>query len=227
MKTVCVSGHFNPLHSGHLDMINEARTLGDRLVVIVNNDEQVKLKGAVPFMNQEERANIIRNLKAVDEVVISIDTDKTVRETLRLIKPNIFANGGDKTEGNTPENDVCAELGTEQVWGTGGDKTQSSSLLKENAKIRYERPWGYYEILFTSPTITVKKLVFKPGGSTSLQSHKNRDEHWFTIKGDIQSLTGKMINKRGERHQIFSREGGELIEVMEGGYDELDIERYG
>jgi len=207
-------------------MINEASRLGNKLVVIVNNDKQQKLKGSVPFMSEEERATIIRNLKAVDEVVISIDTDTTVCETLRLIKPDIFANGGDRKADNTPENEVCRELGIEQVWGIGGDKVQSSSWLKEK-RLRYERPWGFYEILFTSPTITVKRLVFNPGGSTSLQTHEHRDEYWFPIKGDIQSLTGRMENKRGERHQIFSRFGGELIEVMVGEYDENDIQRYG
>ena len=132
-STVVVSGYFNPLHVGHLDMIEGARKLGDRLVVIVNNDYQVALKGSVPFMRAEERVRIVQALAAVDDVVLSIDVDKTVCETLRMIKPDMFANGGDRPDtASIPETSVCEELGIEMVFGIG-DKIQSSSWLIENA----------------------------------------------------------------------------------------------
>lgn len=126
---VAVSGYFNPLHVGHLVMISGAKKLGDRLVAIINNDVQVKLKGSVPFMSLADRAKIIRALRDVDEVFISIDTDRTVCKSLRKIKPDIFANGGDrKSVGDVPEYEVCQKYGIKMVDGIG-KKTRASSVL--------------------------------------------------------------------------------------------------
>lgn len=96
MKIVCTSGYFNPLHKGHVEYLEKAKELGNYLVVIVNNDHQRALKGSKEFMDQEERMTIVRALRCVDEVVLSVDTDSTVCETLRKIKPHIFAKGGDR-----------------------------------------------------------------------------------------------------------------------------------
>lgn len=129
-KTVCVSGYFNPLHKGHIDLFQNAKALGGRLVVIINNDDQVKLKGSIPFMDAAERAIIIKNLRMVDEAVVSIDTDKTVCKTLEKVHPDVFANGGDrKNEQDIPEADVCERLGIEMVFNVGGEKTQASSKI--------------------------------------------------------------------------------------------------
>lgn len=128
--TVCTSGYYNPVHKGHLKLFEEAKKLGDRLVVIINNDEQVKLKGSKVFMDEEERCAIIKALKPVDEVILSIDKDKTIIKTLTMIKPNIFAKGGDSTPNNVPEKGVCEKYGIKIVYGVGGDKIQSSSWLK-------------------------------------------------------------------------------------------------
>ncbi|MFA4871561.1 MAG: adenylyltransferase/cytidyltransferase family protein [Patescibacteria group bacterium] len=133
MKKVAVSGYFNPLHVGHLQMIREAKKLGDYLVVIVNNNEQVKLKGSIPFMTEQDRAEIVRALKDVDEVFIAIDKDRSVCESLRAVKPDIFANGGDRNAGNIPEAAVCEELGIEIIDNVGGGKIRSSSELLKNA----------------------------------------------------------------------------------------------
>lgn len=132
-KLVAVSGYFNPLHSGHLNLFEKAKKLGDRLMVIVNNDEQVKLKGSVPFMTETERLQIISGLKYVDGVVLSIDKDSSVCKTLRFLHPDIFANGGDRAMENTPEIFVCKELGIKTVFGIGGGKIQSSSELIKSA----------------------------------------------------------------------------------------------
>lgn len=126
MKIVATSGYFNPLHIGHLKLIKEAKALGDYLVVIVNNDEQVKLKGSKIFQDENERVEIVKALKYVDKVVLSIDKDRTIRETLKKINPDIFAKGGDSTPENTPEKDLV-----NVVYGVGGDKIQSSSWLKK------------------------------------------------------------------------------------------------
>lgn len=130
---VAVSGYFNPLHVGHLEMIEKAKKLGDYLIVIVNNDKQVKLKGRVPFMNEKDRIKIIKALKDVDEVFLSIDKDKTVCKSLSKIKPDIFANGGDRKNLNdVPEYNICQKLNIKMVDGLG-KKIRSSSILIANA----------------------------------------------------------------------------------------------
>ena len=133
--TVCVSGYFNPLHKGHIRYFKEARALGDYLIVIVNTDRQVKLKGSKPFMDQDERLEIVSAVKYVDKAVLSIDEDKSVVQTLKLVKPDIFAKGGDRTIDNIPEKEICDKLGIKLVEMVGGTKVQSSSSLLKNIKI--------------------------------------------------------------------------------------------
>ena len=125
MIKVCTSLYGNPIHKGHVRLMEEARKLGDYLVVIVNNDKQVALKGSKVFMDEQERCEIVKALRCVDEVVLSIDEDRTVRKTLESIKPDIFAKGGDSTDENVPEKGICPI-----VFGVGGGKIQSSSWLK-------------------------------------------------------------------------------------------------
>lgn len=130
---VAVSGYFNPIHIGHIRMFEQAKKLGDKLIVIVNNDKQVKLKGSTPFMNEKERVEIVKSIKPVDKVILSIDKDKTVCQTLKLIKPDIFAKGGDSNRDNTPEIQICEEINCKIVFNIGhGGKIQSSSWLLES-----------------------------------------------------------------------------------------------
>jgi len=134
---VVVSGYFNPLHVGHLEMIEKSKKLGDKLVVIVNNDHQVKLKGSVPFMSLPDRVRIIGALRAVDEVFVSIDRDKTVCKSLTKIHPDIFANGGDrKSLGDVPEYPICQKLGITMVDGLGRKIRASSELIKKAAEAK-------------------------------------------------------------------------------------------
>lgn len=133
-KTVIVSGYFDPLHVGHLDYLEAAAELGDELWVIVNNDEQAKLKKQKPFMRVHERARIIGSLKCVDQVRISFDHDKTILQTLEWLTAHaphefLFAKGGDSTPENTPETSLCDRIGLEIRFGVGGQKVQSSSWL--------------------------------------------------------------------------------------------------
>ncbi len=129
-RVVAVSGGFDPLHIGHLRMIQAAKALGTRLVVIVNRDEFLKQKKGYVFMPLEERMEILRGLRDVDEVVAAVDSDHTVCETLRLVKHHVFANGGDRRdEAVIPEAGVCRELGIEMIFNVGGGKVQSSSGL--------------------------------------------------------------------------------------------------
>ena len=130
---VCVSGYFSPFHKGHLEYLEKSKKLGDKLVVIVNNDKQSYLKKGSSFMKEDERLEIIRALKCVDYAVLSIDDDRTVCKTLRSVRPHIFTNGGDQNNTTIPENKLCEELGINLVDGLG-DKIQSSSWLIEKIK---------------------------------------------------------------------------------------------
>jgi len=137
MKIAIVSGYFNPLHGGHLDMIEQAAKLGDKLIVIVNNDVQQVLKKGKIILDQDNRMRLMRALRDVDEVVLSIDTEPPVIKTLGLIAdkyPNdelIFANGGDRdSEKVIPETDVCNKRHIEMVFGLGA-KVDSSTRINQ------------------------------------------------------------------------------------------------
>ena len=134
-NAVIVSGYFNPIHKGHIEYINLSKKDADYLIVIVNNDFQRKLKGSKEFMNENERQIILNNIKAVDKVYLSIDKDKSVRETLKLISHEIgakynlfFANGGDQNNDSIAEKDICNKLKIKLIDNMG-DKIQSSSWL--------------------------------------------------------------------------------------------------
>lgn len=131
---VAVSGYFNPIHVGHLNIFRKAKELGDYLVVIINNDHQVKLKGSVPFLSELDRVQIVKAIKWVDKVLLSIDMDKSVCKSLRKINPDIFANGGDRNQKNVLENKVCNELKIKMIDNVGGKKIQSSSILLNKVK---------------------------------------------------------------------------------------------
>jgi D-beta-D-heptose 7-phosphate kinase/D-beta-D-heptose 1-phosphate adenosyltransferase len=138
---VAVSGGFDPIHVGHVRYINEAKALGDELVVILNNDNWLNKKKGYAFMPELERKEVIEAIRGVDRVVLTKHVegtkDMSVCDSLREIKPDIFANGGDrKPDGDpVPEVQVCAELGIEMVYNVGfGGKVQSSSWLVNNAE---------------------------------------------------------------------------------------------
>lgn len=127
-RIVCVSGYFNPLHAGHIEYFEKSKALGDKLIVIVNNDKQSFLKKGSSFMPENERLTIIRSLRIVDFAILSIDEDRTVCKTLESVRPHIFSNGGDQTNDSIPEGPVCEKLGIQMIDGLG-DKIQSSSWL--------------------------------------------------------------------------------------------------
>ena len=146
-RIIVISGYFNPLHVGHLDYMEQAKKLGDKLIVIVNNDHQVKIKRSTPFMNESDRMRIVKSVRCVDNVVLSLDRDATVVKTLKsvhemynlqrgwVVRSNfdvIFANGGDRQEDSTPEEEFCRQVGIETVYGVGGGKRESSSSLIGN-----------------------------------------------------------------------------------------------
>jgi len=126
MISVVASGYFDPLHVGHIEYLELAKKLGDKLIVIINNDIQAQLKKSRSFMSEQDRMKIIGSLKCVDEVFLSIDKDKTQCKSLKFLKPNIFANGGDRNNDEIPESDICKKLNIKIVDGLG-DKIRSSS----------------------------------------------------------------------------------------------------
>ena len=134
-KAIIVSGYFNPIHKGHLEYFNDAKAMADKLFVIVNNDHQRELKGSKEFQNENERMTIVSNIKAVDKAILSIDTDRTVCATIKMIAEQFgdefelgFANGGDQNNDTIPEKPVCEQMNVALIDGLG-DKIQSSSWL--------------------------------------------------------------------------------------------------
>lgn len=135
---VAVSGGFDPVHIGHVRLFNEARKLGDELVVILNNDNWLRMKKGEPFMSEIERKEILESFRAVARVIITKhkpnDSDRSVCRELEKLRPDIFANGGDRHSGNIPEYALCEQLGIKMVFNVGqGGKVQSSSWLVKQA----------------------------------------------------------------------------------------------
>ena len=134
-KVVIVSGYFNPIHKGHLELFKKSQEHGDFLIVIVNSDKQRKLKGSLEFMDENERLMIVQAIKYVCHAFISIDQDRTQIESLKYLHKQFgsiwdlhFVNGGDQNNDTIPESVICNELGIILVDGVG-DKVQSSSWL--------------------------------------------------------------------------------------------------
>ena len=128
LTTVAVSGYFDPIHVGHLEFLELAKKLGDTLTVIINNNLQAELKKGSTFMDEKDRMEIVAALRCVDEVFLSIDTDKSVCKSLERIKPDIFANGGDRLLDEIPETAVMKKYNIKMVDGLGSKIRSSSDL---------------------------------------------------------------------------------------------------
>ena len=134
-EIIIVSGYFNPLHKGHIELFHKAKERGNLLFIIVNNDKQRILKGSKKFMNQEERMLILKELSITDEIFLSKDQDLTVCKTLEKLYDKYssnhklyFANGGDQNNDFIPESKICKKLGIKLIDGLGS-KIQSSSWI--------------------------------------------------------------------------------------------------
>ena len=149
MKVVIISGFFNPLHGGHLDMIEAAAKLGDRLVVVVNNDVQQQLKKGKIILDEDNRTRLIRALRDVDEVILSIDNEPPVIKTLEFLAKQYhgeditFANGGDRDSVKAiPETEICEKYGITLVFGVG---TDIRGLVKPDSSTRINQELGLQE----------------------------------------------------------------------------------
>ena len=234
MKKVVVSGGFDPVHAGHLELLEEARKLGSQLTVILNSDKFLKEKKGYIFMPFAERKTILLGFSCVDKVIKCIDKDQTVCQTLKKLKErneiDIFANGGDRESVNDiPEYRICKENGIQMIFDVGGGKIQSSSnLIKQFKNYLENRPWGYFENLLEEKKIKVKKLVIFPNQKISVQYHNYRSEKWYISKGkgNVFIDDKKFACKKGslfniEQKQVHSIENTgksnlEIIEIQTG-----------
>jgi cytidyltransferase-like protein len=193
-KIVLVTGGFDPLHSGHIAYFKAAKAFGSKLVVGINSNEWLIRKKSRAFMDWSERAEIIRNLSMVDEVIAFDDSDGSASDAILQLATKhpeatiVFANGGDRHASNIPvaEQRVLGKL-TNVAWefGVGGiDKMNSSSwILAEWKSPKTERQWGYYRVLHDVKGCKVKELTVDPGKSLSMQRHKMRHEYWLVSEG--------------------------------------------
>lgn len=225
MKTiVVVSGGFDPVHSGHIKLINSAKKLGDMLIVGINSDEWLARKKGRAFMPWQERLAVLNNLASVDEVYTFDDEDGTACHLLHQVRAHyptdkiIFANGGDRTRENIPEMSVT---GVEFVFGVGGeDKANSSSwILQEWKAPKTERAWGYYRVLHEAGAqVKVKELTVEPGQRLSMQRHQQRAEHWFVSEGTATVYT---VNRKSDMELLGEFDTHQHIHIDRGEWHQL------
>jgi cytidyltransferase-like protein len=217
-KRIALSGGFDPIHPGHIAMIEAARAWGE-VHLIVNSDAWLIRKKGFFFQPWEDRKKILEaytpHIHAVD------DADGTVCEALRRIRPEYFGNGGDRGMTNTPELTVCEEIGIESVFGLGGGKYSSSSVI--NGRERVTTRWGHYDVLLDMAHIKVKVLHLDGGKTLSLQRHGNRSEFFFMPNGEVR------MNLPHVWHTLTAPAHASLtvLEVQVGESHEGDIERIG
>lgn len=232
---------FDPLHSGHIAYFEEAKKLGDILVVGVNSDEWLARKKGQPFMNINERITIVKSLAVVDAVIVFDDSDGSACKAIEYCLDTysnsevIFANGGDRTNSNIPEMKVKNDR-LSFVFGVGGEHKMNSSskILTEWKNTKTERKWGYYRVLHNDgPATKVKELVVEPGKSLSFQKHELRNEHWIVTYGTAtvkhgyheNNVTTSILNKHdtihittNQWHQLINNTNEEvrIVEIQYG-----------
>lgn len=211
---VLVTGGFDPLHSGHIAYLQEARQLGDSLIVGLNSDAWLTRKKDKAFMPVEERGAIVDALGCVDKVIgfdEEYDADDSACMFIKdMLEYNpkakiIFANGGDRKTGNIPEESV-ADPRLMFATGVGGDnkKNSSSWILKDWEAPKVEREWGHYRELYKGAGFAVKELVINPHRSLSMQRHKHRSETWNLVSGTAHLLTSNRTIPEDPKRQDLS-----------------------
>ena len=216
MTTVLVTGGFDPLHSGHIEYFKAAKQLGDKLVVGLNSDTWLVNKKGKPFMPFNERANIVKHLDMVDDVMLVQDDDtggttKAIGYLLQTTSGKIIvANGGDRVNGEIPEQKTYGDHpDVEFVFGVGGEdkKNSSSWILKNWDKPVTQRAWGEYKILDRNGEWQVKELTFYQGKALSDQRHFKRSEHWHVVDGVINMF---LEDKKGRKTSTLLTPGDSI-----------------
>ena len=203
-EVILLTGGFDPVHSGHLSYIKEAKKISQYLILGINSDEWLVRKKQYYFMSWDERQEVLSSLKMVDEVISFNDNDGTaidaIKKCLDISSKVIFANGGDRAIKNTPELDYFTDnSNVEFIFGIGGNhKLNSSSSIVDSFLNRfnfidfYTTPWGSFGTLNASQGYKVKLLSINIKGKLSLQFHKKRSEQWIILKGRaLVNLDGK------------------------------------
>jgi len=248
-KIILVSGGFDPLHKGHLDLLKEAKKMGDHLSVGLNSDEWLIRKKGSAFMSGFDRMDVLMELECVDHVVPFNDEDDTAKDFIEKAIASwgidhkfVFVNGGDRTEDNIPEMELREKFShahLEFAFGVGGEKSYSSSNVNTE-----ERIWGDYKVIYAEQTAKVKILNIDVNKSISYQRHFYRGEIWHivngmamikTSKGNPSNYTYEYLTSGQnfsiipyEWHQITNvgNEPLKIIEIQHGSYvEEDDIER--
>ena len=226
-KVSIVSGGFDPVHSGHINLMLAARELGDQLIVLLNSDEWLSRKKGRPFMNFFERKMVLENLWFVDYVLDFDDSDNSAVDGLEKVvsmykqKDDLyFCNGGDRNSlDDIPEKGVP---GIQLKFGVGGDSkiNSSSKLVNEYFSRPAERDWGNWDVLknYEHLGVKVKELIIKPGQSTSMQRHRYRSEFMFVADGQLTNM-----NKTTEKHNYTMIDQGEWHKLENKGKKDLHI----
>lgn len=239
-KIVVCTGGFDPIHSGHIRYLQDAKKLGDKLIVGLNSDDWLSRKKGKAFLPFSERKCILENIRCVDEVLPFDDSNGSAVSLLEQLKQQnttstiIFANGGDRTAKNIPEtivNDIIF------IFGVGGENKSNSSswILEEWKHPKTKRNWGYYRVLHNDGVeLKVKELTVDPGQSLSMQLHNQRSEFWFIASGEATLFTLNIENDveeigvyrkdsyviidQGEWHQLCNKTDQPLkvIEIQYG-----------
>jgi cytidyltransferase-like protein len=252
-KTIAIcSGGFDPCHGGHLSYFRSARGMADMLVVGVNSDQWLSRKKGQPFINYDERAALVAELRVVDEVMAFDDSDNSACDLIKRVRakyPDVhimFCNGGDRTASNIPEIALAEHdeaLSFHFSVGGGVKQNSSSQILANWQYPGTRRPWGSYKVLDEAPGYKVKILEVEPQAELSLQRHWRRSEIWqvlegtagirLEVDGEIQDTTNSVGDTTmidvGQWHQLYNPGNTVLrvLEVQRGECREEDIERLG
>lgn len=228
-KVVICSGGFDPLHSGHLDMFEDARKNGDFVFVCLNSDEWLIKKKGYNFLDFEDREKSIKSNKFVDDVFSFDDSSGSAVEGIKTVvkfcESKIsepiefyFANGGDRNKNSTPseEQKYCEKNGIGLLWNIGGGKVNSSSWIINRFRNWHfemdDRIWGNYKVIYQDTNKKVKILEIMPGKSISLQTHSRRSEHWVVVEG---TATVYLESDKRKIEQIIERNESIYVHVGE------------
>tara|TARA_Y100000034_G_scaffold137002_1_gene218246 strand:+ start:5754 stop:6503 length:750 start_codon:yes stop_codon:yes gene_type:complete len=247
-KTVFItSGGFDPIHEGHINMLQDCTEEADVVIVLLNSDDWLARKKGKFFMNFSQRKTILESVVFIDYVLGFNDDDGTCCDGLSKVLalyPDadlVFANGGDRNSKNTPEVLFCEANEIELLWSVGGEKTQSSSnLISSHFNKLVARDWGLWSVLKNYSNTKVKELIIYPEESLSYQKHEYRNEAWFLVSGQIDILLDDklysvkphelFIIPKEAKHRVINTsffENAHIIEIQYGEkcYEE-DIIRY-